>query len=208
MNRIAQALKTGQSKSFGMGILTLLFVLLLFFGAIMPTIKDIIRIQKQMQQYNSIAAKLDEKIQKIYATIEQLRQRRVALQRFDVYYPYNLDYSLFVANLQYITNAQNAKLVSVSYSEQIGATYARQFKEAGITAINPVVFTITIEANYEQLLRFLQELESIPYLPQVLRLDYQSREKNDKQTFTVTVLLYRLNTKLYKDKLFDIENAL
>ena len=187
-----------QTKTFMAGGFTLFFALVLILFAIRPTITDIIRIRHQLKVYQNIAVKLDDKIDNIYNLSDIFDRNKMTLAYFDIYYPRNLDYSLFVANLEYITKDLGTKLMGVSYSEQMGSRYTKDSEKRGINAVVPVVFSITIQGDYNQLVAFLKRLEQTPFLPEILSMNYQASTPEKKQSFTINVLLFRLKTPLTK----------
>ncbi len=187
-----------QSKTFLAGGFTIFFVFLLVLGAIRPTITDIVRIRNQLKVYKDIATKLDTKIDTIYELKSTFDRNQRTLALFDIYYPSNFDYSLFVANLEYIAKDIGSKLVSVSYSAQVGEAYAKEFGERGVHAVVPVVFTVTIEGDYNQLVSFLKRLEETPFLPEVLSMNYRASTPTKKQTFSINILLFKLKAPIIR----------
>ena len=198
---------TAQSKTFFAGGFTLLFAFLLVIGAIRPTISDIIRIRTQLKRYKEIAVKLDDKIDTIYELKSELDARQRTLAYFDIYYPYNTDYSLFVSNLEYIVKQEKATLLSVTYSEKTKDEYVKRFQKKGIKSLDPIVFTVTIQGDYNQLLAFLKQLEQNPYLPQVISMGYRADKADQKRAFTINILLFRLKKPILsissKQDIFD-----
>ena len=191
---------TSQAKTFLAGGFTLFFAFLLIVGAIRPTISDIVRIKSQLRTYKRIATQLDDKIDDIYQLRDVLSQKKATLAYFDIYYPHNLDYSLFISNLEYMTRQEKAKLLSVNYSEHVRNEYVKRFKKKGIKEIVPVVFSITIQGDYNQLITFLKQIEDTPYLPQVITMGYRADQRDQTRTFTLNVLLFRLKKPILKLK--------
>ena len=187
-----------QAKTFMAGGFTLFFALILVLFAIRPTIADIIRIKRQLKVYQQLAIQLDDKIDTIYNLTNTFDRNKATLAYFDIYYPKNLDYSLFVANLEYICKELGTKLIGVSYSAASGRKFSKDFAKRGINAVEPVVFSITIEGDYNQLVAFLKRIEQTPFLPEVFSMTYQAATPEKKQVFTINVLLFRLKTPITK----------
>lgn len=191
---VSTFLKTSQQKAVSTGLLTLALVTALLWGSFRPTVATIIETSRKYDEKKSALTIIRKQNANLTNLVQQRADNEKILTGLDYYFPYDSDFSLFVTNLHEISGSYGLTMESVSFSEN----YIRQIER--VDALNfenmtPLMFQVSLSGSTTRLAAFLSYIESTPFLPKVISVNYTPNKATlEKTSISVTLLVYKMTS--------------
>lgn len=105
-----------KQQVYGFTVFTAVVILILTFGAIKPSIETIVRLRSEIKAKENTVDRLEEKINTINALAIQYQEFQDTAEDFSLIFPDNEDFSLYLANIESITEQSGLELRSISFA--------------------------------------------------------------------------------------------
>jgi Tfp pilus assembly protein PilO len=188
---VKRILDTPQKKTYTFLGATLILILVLLFGAIRPTLVTITKLRNEIKQREDINERLQSKINVIGDLQDDYSRLEEDLDMLEYYFPQNSDYSLFLANIEQIVKSFGYELERVSIQSHQGEDSADA--EIVYQGMNKVNAAISVKGSEKDLPNLIENLEGLPFIPQITRISYSPATEGDSGQVEV-----RISFELYQ----------
>jgi Tfp pilus assembly protein PilO len=179
---VKRFVKSPQKKTYTFLGVTLILIAGLIFGAIRPTLKTIVSLRKEIKQRQQIDTQLQQKIDTLNALQRDYKRLEDDLDMLNYYYPEDSDYSLLMANMEYIVKSFGYELNSIHIESADDAE-----AETGQYSMVPVGAGISITGSPADLVDLLEYMEGLPVVMYINRITYSPGERNGVQQVQVRI---------------------
>jgi len=190
---IASLLQTSQQKAISTGLLTFALVVALLWGSFRPTLVTIIETSRKFEDKTALLKKMQQQNTNLTRLLRDQLEQKEKLLALDYYFPNDGDYSLFITNLQPISQRYGFSMTTVSFS----SSYFRQVEkitDLQFPEMTPVTFQVSLTGDPAKLGAYLAFIEQMPFQPKVLSVSYSpSRVDASKTQISLTLLLYKMS---------------
>ena len=143
-------------KTYGSTIFTLLIVLIFIFFAIKPTVETILVLQKKLEDAEGIYQKVTQKANDLSLGKQNFDNLDPAVKdKINSALPDNVELKSLIETLEQLANTHQASISALQI--QPLTLEAKSDKQLGTIA--EVEFTFNIEAEYRNIISFLQDLQ-------------------------------------------------
>lgn len=192
--------KNNQQKAVNTTLLTLILVAVLAWGSLRPTIQTITNTSKKYNEYSAALEKLKTFNTNLTQLISSQDENKDDLKKIDLYYPYDANYSLFIANLKEISTQHGFALNGVSFTAQ-GQRQLENTQKLKYSNLASTAFRLEIEGALNNLPEYLVHIERLPYSPKIIGVAYSPNARDvTKNKINITIVLYRLNNKVVQNE--------
>ncbi|HQG57689.1 MAG TPA: hypothetical protein PLX79_01800 [Candidatus Dojkabacteria bacterium] len=192
--RIEEKIKIIQgskNKTYTFIGVTILIVLVLLLGAIRPTIIKISTVIAEVDARKTLQTQLNNKIDAISKLSKEYNTSYKDLfADLSLVYPARGDFSLFMANVEQVTNKNNFELVSIGFeSEKVDDT-----SMASYNILKPWFANVTIKGQRSDLIKWMRDIESFPNYPQITSVSFGDKVDDEgMMSFSVRILMYKID---------------
>jgi len=175
--------------------LTYILVVLLTVFAIIPTIKTINGINKEIKEKERISKALDEKIVALSSLDEEYIENTDAFKDLTLLFPSTGNFSLFLSNIDAVVSRNNFILKSISFSD-----YDRDLFTSKASVLEPWSVRMSVSGKKVYLITLLKDLEAMPMYPVIENVSYNSDVDEDGNTsYSLALRIYHIeNAKFYE----------
>lgn len=177
-------------------IITLLVLVVLITFPIRLMALKVIEINNEIEGKRQIKEQLDEKINSFTQLNAEYQEMKEDLEDLPLIFPNQGDYSLLVANLDEICNANSFRLRSVNIARERLRGEENPYETLDFWNIN-----LGVRGRRSDLVHLLEDIESLPMFPTVLSLGYSNELDDDGLlSFSILIRVYGVNLSgLYLD---------
>lgn len=175
--------------------LTFIMGTLLIVFAIVPTIKTVQEIDKEIRKKKEISVALKNKLDALQSLDGQYAQYKDTFDDITLIYPSSENFSLFLANIDAVVTRNNFLLKSVGFSE-----YKVKDSEFSFNVLEPYSVRLSVEGPKVYLITFLKDLEAMPMFPVVESISYS--EESDEEGnlgFSISLRIYGVDNINFYD---------
>ncbi len=192
--------KKGPSKKSEMIFTSLTFIvaLLLVVFAIVPTVRTVTEINKEIKEKERITAALEAKIKALNELDNQFSANKETFKDISLIFPTSQNFSLFLANIDAIVTRNNFILNSIGFSEyQDRSDESNKLK---LLALSPYSVRLSVKGSKMNLINFLKDLESLPMYPVVESITYSNDVDDQGNTdFSLGLRIYHVKDVNFYD---------
>ncbi|GEM_PF-4503352 len=171
-------------------LITLLVLVILVAFPIRLMALKVIQINNEIEGKRQIKEQLETKINNFTQLNAEYQEIREDLEDFPLVYPNQGDYSLFVANLDEICNANSFRLRSVNINRERLRGEENPYEILSIWSAN-----INVMGRRSDLVHLLEDIEAMPMLPTVRLLSYSNElDEDDFLTFNISMRIYGVDS--------------
>jgi len=192
--RIEEKIKVIQSsknKTYTFIGVTILILLVLLLGAIRPTIIKISTVIAEVEARKTLQTQLNSKIDAISKLSKEYNtDYKDLFADLSLVYPARGDFSLFMANVEQVTNKNNFELVSIGFeSEKVDDSSTESY-----SILMPWYANVTIKGSRSDLIKLMRDIESFPNFPQITSVSFGDKVDDDgRMTFSMRILMYKID---------------
>lgn len=192
--RIEEKIKVIQSsknKTYTFIGVTILILLVLLLGAIRPTIIKISTVIAEVEARKTLQTQLNSKIDAISKLSKEYNtDYKDLFADLSLVYPARGDFSLFMANVEQVTNKNNFELVSIGFeSEKVDDSSTESY-----SILMPWYANVTIKGGRSDLIKLMRDIESFPNFPQITSVSFGDKVDDDgRMTFSMRILMYKID---------------
>lgn len=173
-----------KQQVYGFTVFTAVVILILTFGAIKPSIETIVRLRSEIKAKENTVDRLEEKINTINALAIQYQEFQDTAEDFSLIFPDNEDFSLYLANIESITEQSGLELRSISFAR-------RSARETRFKLLTPVTVNLSVMGKRQNLIPYLQTLEGLPMYPEVKSVSFNLEVDDEgNNNFSVMMVIY------------------
>ncbi len=192
-NRLNQLQMSRKQQVYGFGLITAIVIIVLSVGALKPSIETIVKLRSEIEQKEMILDKLETKIQVINSLNLQYEEFQDTAKDLGLIFPANGDFSLFLANIESITEKSGFKLESVSFTKKKTGSLAFQL-------LSPKRVQLGVMGKKQNLIPFLKTLEELPFYPEINTVSFSEEVDDDGNTdFSIALTIYEVNKTNFYD---------
>jgi len=192
--------KKGPSKKAEMIFTSLTFIvaLLLVVFAIVPTVRTVTEINKEIKEKERITTALEAKIKALNELDNQFSANKDTFKDISLIFPTSQNFSLFLANIDAIVTRNNFILNSIGFSE-----YQERNDESNklkLLTLSPYSVRLSVKGSKMNLINFLKDLESLPMYPVVESISYSNDVDDQGNTdFSLGLRIYHVKDVNFYD---------
>jgi len=170
--------------------ITIAVSIALIIGAIRPTIITMTRINTEISNKKETEQALADKITALTELDTQYIGLENDFENISLVFPTEGNFSLFMANIDAISSRNSYVLISLAFFEY------KEENPLKTSVIEPWSVRLSVEGKRENLINFLEDLESLPMYPVIESVTF-TEEENTR--FTVNVRIYQVPTPNFYD---------
>ena len=187
LKNLSVILSGNKNKTYTFGIITVVVVLVLLFGAIQPTILTISKITTEVSKKKTLNQQLDAKINAITKLGNDYEYIREDIDYLPLLFPTQGNFSLFLSNIDVITKESGFNLVSISFS-------ADDKFSSGTTTLVPWGAKITVSGSRANLIQLMEKIEAMPMAPVINNVSFSRNKSNAQSTnISLNIIIYRID---------------
>ena len=198
---------TKQKELVAFMIFTVIVLIVLIAFAIAPMLSTIAGIRSELDRKEQLVEDLDTKLNDLANLRNEYQEFKDELEDFQLIFPTNWDYSLFVANIEEVCIENNFELLSVGLRESRLETEEIEEDLGELNEFRVWSANIVARGSDNDLLDLLRDIESLPTYSTIDSLSYdRPQEDIDDGNFDFSIgirLYYVQDDKLYN--LIDTE---
>ena len=176
-------------KTYGSTIFTLLIVLIFIFFAIKPTVETILVLQKKLEDAEGIYQKVTQKANDLSLGKQNFDNLDPAVKdKINSALPDNVELKSLIETLEQLANTHQASISALQI--QPLTLEAKSDKQLGTIA--EVEFTFNIEAEYRNIISFLQDLQVSSRLISIDRVTVNKIEEGSTLIMSISGKAYYL----------------
>jgi len=177
--------------------LTYIAAVLLIALAIIPTVKTVQTIDREIKQKERVSAALKAKLQALTSLDGQYNSNKEAFEDITLIFPTSENFSLFLANVDPIVTRNGFILKNLSFST-VRKSSTDNFLNTKV--LEPYSARLAVTGNRSNLIPFLKDLESLPMYPIVEGISYSDDIEDDGSTnYSITLRLYNIDDVKFYD---------
>lgn len=160
-------------------------------GAIRPTIIKISTVIAEVEARKTLQTQLNSKIDAISKLSKEYNtDYKDLFADLSLVYPARGDFSLFMANVEQVTNKNNFELVSIGFeSEKVDDSSTESY-----SILMPWYANVTIKGGRSDLIKLMRDIESFPNFPQITSVSFGDKVDDDgRMTFSMRILMYKID---------------
>lgn len=185
-------IKSKRNQTLGASVFTLIVILVMVVGAIRPSVATILEIREEIQQKEETLETLREKQRTLDGLRAQYDSNEDIFEALPLIYPNTGDFSLFMGNIEEVSLQNGFELTSISFDDN-STEFAQTYD-----VLQPIRVTILVRGDVENLIPFLNALESMPMYPGTLAVSYGTQVDDDgKINFNIDLVIYELEDDLF-----------
>lgn len=178
--------KTGSYLTFGV---TLLISILLIVFAIVPTVRTITKINKDIKEKEVITIKLKNKIEAISNLDNEYKDSVEQFETLPFLFPENKSFVLLLSNIDPIISRNGFTLNSISFDAYKSETYKLAPK-----VLTPAGMRISVKGDAVDLMQLLRDLENMPNYPVLESISFGKQPDEDGLTgYSLLFRIYDVN---------------
>jgi len=192
-------------QSFLTNIYAFLLINAILWLVVRPVLADSSRLRRQVKEYTGLKEELSAKIQQIGTQYKEIQEHESDLFKANLLYPYDDNFSYLLISLDQLAQKIGVDMFSVSFNKQASVRLQKDLQKGRIVALVPVTFNVSFEGDYLQMLRYIKELEQMPFSPQILTLDYSNKDtdKGQKRVYSIAFVVYGSKNLISTQDLYD-----
>lgn len=182
-----------KQQVYGLTIFSVIVILVLSIGAIKPSIETIVRLRSEIEAKETTLERLEEKINTINSLAIQYQEFEEIAQDFSLIFPDNQDFSLFLANIESLTQESGLDLRSISFAR-------RSTRVAKFDLLSGVSVNLSVIGKRQNLIPYLKALESLPMYPEIQTVSF-SLEVDDEgnNSFSISMHIFEVRQRGFYD---------
>ncbi len=192
--------KKGPSKKAEMiftGLTFIVAVLLIVF-AIVPTIRTVTEINKEIKEKERITTALEAKIKALNELDNQFNSNKEVFKDISLIFPTSQNFSLFLANIDAIVTRNNFTLSSIGFSSYKQS--AADSNKLKLSVLSPYAVSLSVKGSRMNLISFLKDLEGLPMYPVVESINYSNDvDESGNTDFSLNLRIYHIETLNFYD---------
>lgn len=187
LRNLSVILSGNKNKTYTFGIITVVVVLVLLFGAIQPTLLTISKITTEVTKKKTLNTQLDAKINSITKLGNDYEYLREKIDYLPLLFPTQGNFSLFLSNIDVITKESGFNLVSISFS-------ANEDYSSSTTTLVPWGAKITVSGSRANLIQLMEKIEAMPMSPVINNVSFSRNKSNSQNTsISLNIIIYRID---------------
>ncbi|HQA98673.1 MAG TPA: type 4a pilus biogenesis protein PilO [Candidatus Dojkabacteria bacterium] len=167
---------------------TMLIVTLLIIFAIRPTITTIIKINKGIKEKESMSLLLKQRIKTLSSLNDEYEESKEKFESLSLVFPVSERYILLLSNIDSVVNRNGFKLNSISFDKYDGEGY-----NLSPSVLKPSIVRLSISGQYDSLINFLKDLESLPMHAVVEGIRFSIPQDGDDISFSLSLRVYNIS---------------
>ncbi|MDZ7587450.1 MAG: type 4a pilus biogenesis protein PilO, partial [Patescibacteria group bacterium] len=166
----------------GLASLTILTVAFFLYFAILPTVKNIVSLNKEIKDQQEIINKLGKKISNLETAEINYNQVINNLKSIDQLLPEKEEFERLAWQIQWLANQKGAEIVNGNFEK---------FNLTGQTdqASSELEMQLTIKGSFQQIKAFLQSLTKIDRLIIIKEVNFNKQGLQDESGLTANLKL-------------------
>ena len=190
-----ELIKDRKKQAYGFSVFTVLVLIILIVGAIRPSVLTIVRINSEIKEKQQTLATLNNKINALNSLAQQYNEFKDTADDLALVYPANGDFSLFLANIENISETYGFELRSIGFGNE------RRREDTQYETLEPISVTLSVAGQKSNLIPFLQRIEEMPMYPVVNSISYSVDEDDDGNTsYSLSIHIYEVGEdNFYED---------
>lgn len=186
-----------KQQVYTFSVLTFIVIIVLAVGAVKPSLETIVRLRAEIEQKRTIQEQLETKLNTLNQLEIQYSEFEDTVKDLVLIYPANGDFSLFLANIEFLAEDGGFELVSIGFDP---TTRSRRQSE-NLDALDPLEVQLSVYGKSTNLVSFMKRLESTPMYAEIENLSFSIDEKNpdvEERTYSIQMLIYGIqDTEFY-----------
>jgi len=167
---------------------TMLIVTLLIIFAIRPTITTIIKINKGIKEKEGMSLLLKQRIKTLSSLNDEYEESKEKFESLSLVFPVSERYILLLSNIDSVVNRNGFKLNSISFDKYDGEGY-----NLSPSVLKPSIVRLSISGQYDSLINFLKDLESLPMHAVVEGIRFSIPQDGDDISFSLSLRVYNIS---------------
>lgn len=195
--KYVKIVKEGPSKKAEMIFTGLTFVVstLLIVFAIVPTIRMVTDINKEIKQKQQVSSALKNKLESLTSLDSQYAEYRETFDDFSLIYPTSRNFSLLLANMDALVTRNGFSLNSISFSEYRSKDFSSAAK-----ILRPASVRMTVSGDKVNLINLLKSLEEMPMYPVVESVSFSTKSTGGEAlNFSISLRVYQVDNINFYD---------
>lgn len=165
---------------------TVVVAILLAVFAIRPTITTITKIKKEIETKTAISANLDKKISALSSLDTEYLENKKSFNTLSLLFPSDGNFSLFLSNIDSITQRNGFVLDSIVFDDYDGDSYNLSTK-----ALSPKTVRLTVTGDQAHLKGLLEGLEALPMYPVIESVSFSVQ--GETFSFSIEIRIYEVS---------------
>ena len=182
--------KGKKQQVYTFSVLTFVVVLILVVGAIKPSIETMARLNSEIKQKEIVRDKLEDKMNALNELSLQYAEFEETAEDLELIFPTNGDFSLFLANIESLSEESGFDLKSISFGKT-------RRQGSSLTTLKSVRIDLQVEGAKEEIIPFLQKLESLPMYPEIKVLSYSTDEEDGLNSYAIMMIIYEIQNETF-----------
>lgn len=166
--------------------LTYIVAILLIVFAVVPTVKTVQSIDKEIRKKEQVSIALKDKLAALTSLDNQYNENKETFNNLTLIYPTSQNFSLLLANMDAIVTRKSFVLSSIGFSETTKAkdsSYDLMLKE-----LKPYSVRLSVNGSRINLINFLKDLEALPMYPVIESITY-ANDVDDKGNTDYAIMM-------------------
>ena len=187
-------LRNNRNKALGFGAFTLVVVIVLVAGAIVPSVSALFKLRAEISQKQTMYTELEQKIDALTKLSQDFDSSKKTFDTLKLVYPANRDFSLVLSYITDLADKYNFNVTSVNFPTKASEDVA------SLSVLKPQTISINVKGQQVYLIDFLKALEKLPMYPTVARVNYNNQpDKDGYISYSIQLRTYFVeNESFYK----------
>ena len=195
--KIAKKGPNKKAELISVGLTFIASVLLIVF-AVVPTVKTVGDINKDIKEKQRISSALESKIKALSSLDTQYNKEKDVFNDITLIFPTSQNFSLFLANIDAIVTRNNFYLNSIGFSETKSSRDSTD--EKNLSVLKPYSIRLSVTGSKLDLINFLKDLEALPMYPVIETISFSSDvDENGNTDFSIGLGIYHVDNVNFYD---------
>jgi hypothetical protein len=178
--------KSEKNKTFSLGIFTLIILIVLIVGAIQPTATTIFRINNELREKRRVNTQLEDKLAALATLNREYVDMESDINDLPLIFPTQGNFSLFMSNIEEICKTYGYNLQSINFNTSDDV-------DLNLNTLDTWNAAISIKGKRSNLVRLLEEFESMPMYPVVTQVSYSNTVDDQGLTnFSIALTIFHI----------------
>ncbi|MCK9368821.1 hypothetical protein M0R04_02470 [Candidatus Dojkabacteria bacterium] len=183
---------TVQAKTYSFGAFTIIVAIILIAFAIRPTVIKIAEINQEIKEKNQIEQKLNDKLTALASLTNEYATNESDIKNLPLIFPSSGNFSLLLSNLEEVASINGFNLIGINFQK------ADKF-ESNLIILKPWSARVTVKGNRANLIKLLEQVESMPMYPTITKVSYTDEVDNNGQAvYSFEIVIFKIDdSKFY-----------
>lgn len=188
-------IRTSRGKTIGFTIFSIIVLLVLIGGAVVPSVSTIINVQSEIREKKAVLGALEDKASALSKLSQQYDSLGYVVPDLPLLYPNTGDYSMVTANLDEILKEFDFNMQAIGFLDD-----REEDSDALFIVLKPQVVSISTKGPVVNFVPMIKAIEEMPMRPEVRRVSFSyTPDENGLNEYSLQIFMHRIEDELFYD---------